>query len=121
MNTNEYKTIDEYLAAQPVHANELLGAVRATIRAAVPHATEAISYGMPTFRVNDKNMVHFAAFEHHIGFYATPDGHAEFEPELSKYKRGKGSVQFPIEEPLPLDLIRRIAEFRATQLDKGER
>jgi uncharacterized protein YdhG (YjbR/CyaY superfamily) len=121
MNVKEYKTIDEYVAAQPASIKEQLQTIRDTVHAAAPQATEAISYAMPTFRVNGKNMLHFAAFSRHIGFYATPDGHAEFEQELSKYRRGKGSVQFPIDEPLPLDLIRRIAEFRATQLSKGER
>ncbi len=121
MKSNEYSTIDDYIAAQPPYAKAQLQAIRATIHAAVPQATEAISYAMPTFRINGRNMLHFAAFSRHFGFYATPDGHAQFEAELSKYKRGKGSVQFPIDEQPPLDLIRRIAEFRATQLDKGER
>ena len=92
--------------------------MRTAIHEAVPEATEAISYGLPTFRINGKNMVHFGAGKHHIGFYATPDGHAEFEPELSKYKRGKGSVQFPLDQPLPLDLVKRIAQYRAEQLRK---
>lgn len=119
MNTDEPSTIDEYLAGQPPHSKDILESIRQAIHAAVPNATEAISYGIPTFRINGKNMVHFAAFPGHIGFYATPDGHAEFEPELSKYKRGKGSVQFSIDEPMPLDLIERIALFRAHQLKGG--
>lgn len=112
------KTIDEYLSEQSGQTRELLETVRRTIKLAAPESTEAISYGIPTFRVNGRNMVHFAGFEHHIGLYATPDGHAAFEDELNKYKRGKGSVQFPINQPLPLDLIARIARFRADELTK---
>ncbi len=119
MNSDKPSTIDEYLGVQSPHSKDILESIRLTIHTAVPDATEAISYGMPTFRVNGKNMVHFAAFPSHIGFYATPDGHAEFETELSKYKRGKGSVQFPIDEPMPLDLIKRIALFRSHQLKGG--
>lgn len=115
-----YSSIDEYIAGFEPDMGEKLSAIRKTIREAAPGAQEAISYGMPTFRLNGKNMVHFAGFAHHIGFYATPDGHAEFEPELSKYKRGKGSVQFPLDQPVPLDLIQRITTFRAQQLSKGE-
>lgn len=115
-----YSNIDDYLADFDSQMREKLAAIRRTIREAAPNAEEAISYGMPTFRMNGKNMLHFAGFAHHIGFYATPDGHAEFEPELSKYKRGKGSVQFPLDQPVPLDLIRRITTFRAQQLSKGE-
>lgn len=119
MNTNTPKTIDEYIANQPDSVKDILSTIRLTVQQAAPMATEAISYKMPTFRVNGKNMVHFASFPHHIGFYATPDGHEEFEPELSKYKRGKGSVQFPLGEPMPLDLIRRITIFRANKLNEG--
>ncbi len=74
---------------------------------------------MPAYKLNKKPLVYFAAYKNHIGFYATPSGHAEFSTELSKYKQGKGSVQFPIDEPMPLDLIERIVKFRAAEnLDK---
>lgn len=109
-------TIDEYNAGFPEPVQTLLTQLRQTIHDAVPDAAEAISYGIPTFRLNGKNMIHYGAFLDHIGIYATPDGHEEFEPELSRYKRGKGSVQIPLDEPLPLDLVRRIALFRANQL-----
>lgn len=115
----KYADIDEYIESCSGDTRTKLEAVRATIRKAVPQAQEAISYGMPAFRLHGKHLVYFAAFAHHIGFYATPQGHVEFEPELSKYKRGKGSVQFPLDEPLPLDLIRRISIFRAKQITKG--
>lgn len=113
------KTIDAFIASCYPDVQPTLEEVRRTIQAAVPDATEAISYGIPTFQLDGKNMVHFGASKHHIGFYATPDGHAEFEPELSKYKRGKGSVQFPLDQPMPLDLIRRIAVYRAKQIKEG--
>lgn len=109
-------SIDEYTAGFPAATQQILNSVRLTIQTAVPDATEAISYGIPTFRLNGKNLVHYAAFEHHIGFYATPDGHAEFASELAEYKQGKGSVQFPIDQPMPLDLMARIAQFRAEQI-----
>ena len=110
------ESIDKYIESFEPPIQSMLKSMRKTIHLAVPDSVEAISYGMPTFRIGGKNMVHFAAFTHHIGFYATPDGHAEFEEELNKYKRGKGSVQFPLDQPLPLDLVRRIALFRAKQL-----
>lgn len=107
--------IDEYIAAFPKNVQSLLKEVKATIQKAAPDATEAISYGIPTFKLNGKNLVHFAGYKNHIGFYATPTGHEEFKKELSKYKQGKGSVQFPIEEPLPLELITRIVKYRVAK------
>lgn len=89
----------------------MLESIRITIRKAAPDATEAISYAIPTFKLNG-NLVHFAAFKNHIGFYPTPTGIEEFEKELSVYKQGKGSVQFPIDKPLPLDLISKIVKYR---------
>src|SRR5688572_24924888 len=109
-------TINEYNAGFPEVTQDTLEQIRQTVKRAVPDATEVISYGIPTFRVGGKNLLHYGAFPHHIGLYATPDGHAEFEPELSQYKRGKGSVQFPLDKPMPLDLIERIALFRADQM-----
>lgn len=112
-------SIDDYIAQQADDVRGRLVAIRSTVCEAVPDAVEAMRYGMPTFRLMDRNMIHFAAFSHHIGVYATPEGHEEFEPELSKYVRGKGSVQFPLAEPLPLDLIRRMAVFRADTIRQG--
>jgi len=77
-----------------------------------PDAVESISYAMPAYKLNGKPLVYFAGYKNHIGFYATPTGHEAFKEELSKYKQGKGSVQFPVDEPMPLDLIRRIVAFR---------
>jgi len=104
--------IDAYIQMFPENEQVLLKQVRAAILKGAPEATELISYRMPAFKSYGRVLVYFAAFKNHIGFYAMPSGHAEFKKELSNYKQGKGSVQFPINEPLPLDLITRIAEFR---------
>ena len=107
-------TIDEYIAGFPPDVQERLRQMRAVIHAAAPEATEAISYQMPTFRLNG-NLVHFAAFKNHIGFYPAPQGIEAFQEELSKYKGAKGSVQFPLSEPIPFDLVTRIVQYRAWQ------
>ena len=108
-------TVDEYIAAFPGDVQQKLEQIRKTIKEAAPEAAELISYGMPGYKLNKKPLVYFAAFKNHIGFYATPSGHSKFSAELSKYKQGKGSVQFPLNEPLPFDLVRRIALFRASE------
>jgi len=107
-------TIDQYISGFPTEIQILLEQVRATIREAAPDAKEAIKYAMPTFVLNG-NLVHFAAFQNHIGFYPVPSGIVAFKEELSAYKNGKGSVQFPFNRPLPLDLIARIVEFRVKE------
>lgn len=89
--------------------------MRKTIKAAAPKAEEAINYGMPGYKYLGKPLVYFGGFENHIGFYATPTGHDAFKKELSVYKQGKGSVQFPLSEKLPLDLIKRIVQFRVKE------
>ena len=109
-----FTSIDEYIAAFPEETQKILEALRAVIKAAVPEAKEKISYQMPTFDLNG-NLVHFAAFKNHIGFYPTPSGIEAFKQELSGYAGAKGSVQFPINQPLPLDLIRRIVEYRVAE------
>jgi len=90
--------------------------MRQTIREAVPDAQEVISYAMPTFDLNGHHLVHFAGFANHIGLYPTPHGITAFEAELAPYKRAKGSVQFPHDQPLPLDLVRRIAQARRDEV-----
>ena len=104
--------IDEYIAGFPQDIQELLERVRTTIREAAPEATEAIKYQIPTFILNG-NLVHFAAFKNHIGFYPAPQGIEELKDELSAYKGAKGSVQFPYAQPVPFDLISRIVKFRS--------
>ncbi len=108
------KNIDEYIAAFPENIQVMLAELRATIQAAAPAAEEKISYQMPTFALNG-NLVHFAAFKNHIGLYPAPTGLEAFQEELSVYKTGKGSVQFPIDQPLPLDLIRKIVQYRVAE------
>jgi uncharacterized protein YdhG (YjbR/CyaY superfamily) len=108
------KTIDEYIEGLPKGVQRILSELRSTIEKAAPGATEKISYRMPTFYYNG-NLVHFAAFERHIGFYPTPSGVVEFQDELKKYHTSKGAIQFPIDEPLPLELVARIVKFRVAQ------
>ncbi|MBK7872849.1 MAG: DUF1801 domain-containing protein [Saprospiraceae bacterium] len=107
-------TIDEYIATFSEDIQAILQEIRATIKAAAPDAEETISYAMPTFKQNGV-LVHFGAFKQHIGFYATPSGNEAFQKELSKYKTGKGSIQFPLDKPMPLDLIRQMVEFKVAE------
>lgn len=111
---NSVENIDEYIAGFPASVQKILMEIRSTIRAAAPDATEAIKYQLPTFVLNG-NLVHFAAFDKHIGFYPTPSGIAAFEDELSEYHSAKGSVQFPLDRPVPYQLIRKIVEFRVKE------
>jgi uncharacterized protein YdhG (YjbR/CyaY superfamily) len=113
-------SVDEYIAEFPPETREVLQEVRAVIRSAAPGATETISYAIPTFDLNRRHLVHFAGFARHIGFYpgAVTVGEA-FAEELQPYKRGKGSVQFPLDRPMPADLIRRMVEFRVGEAMSG--
>ena len=111
----DIQNVNEYLQTFPEEVRELLEEVRATIVKNAPGAAESIAYGMPAYKLNGRPLVYFAAFAKHIGFYATPTGHAQFAAELSAYKQGKGSVQFPLNEPLPVDLIARIVKFRVEE------
>ncbi len=108
-------TIDVYIASFPDNVQGILETMRRTIKKAAPTAEETIRYQMPTFKLNGKNLVHFAAFKHHIGFYPTPSGITAFQKELSIYKQGKGSVQFPLDKPMPYDLVKRIVLFRINE------
>jgi uncharacterized protein YdhG (YjbR/CyaY superfamily) len=108
------KTIDEYIAGFPRDVQVTLEKIRRTIRKAAPDAEETIKYQMPTFTLKG-NLVHFAAFKKHIGFYPVPTGIEAFKKELSVYEGGKGSVQFPLDKPIPFGLIGRIVKFRAEE------
>lgn len=108
------KNIDKYIAGFPNDVQKILKKIRATIKKAAPAAEEKISYQMPTFFLNG-NLVHFAAFKNHIGFYPVPTGIEKFKKELSIYKGGKGSVQFPLDQPIPYGLISRIVKFRVKE------
>jgi uncharacterized protein YdhG (YjbR/CyaY superfamily) len=107
--------MDEYVATLPKNVQGILEKIRQTIRKAAPGAVETISYQIPTFKLNGKNLVHFAAWKNHIGFYATPSGNAAFKKEISHYKVAKGSIQFPLEEPIPYDLVAKIVLFRVME------
>lgn len=113
-NKGGFGSIDEYIATFPKEIQKILKQLRATIHSAAPDAEEKISYQMPTFFLKG-NLVHFAAYKNHIGFYPTPGGIRAFQKELSVYQGAKGSVQFPINKPLPLKLIRKIVKFRVAQ------
>lgn len=108
------QTIDEYIAGYPPEVQKRLEAIRAAVREIAPEAQETIKYGIPTF-VMHGNLVHFGAFKHHIGFYPTPAGLEQFDEQLRQYKRSKGTVQFPLDQPLPLDLVRRITAYRVKE------
>src|SRR5512138_2170910 len=121
MNKRQFETIDEYIAAFPEDVRDRLQTLRQLIQELAPTAQEAIKYQMPTFVLNG-NLVHFAAFKNHIGFYPTPSGTETFKQELSPYKTAKGSIQFPLAEPLPLPLIRKIVKFRVEEnLERGQK
>jgi uncharacterized protein YdhG (YjbR/CyaY superfamily) len=106
--------IDEYMAGLPENIQKILEELRSTIRKAAPAAEETINYGIPTFTLNG-NLVHFAAFKNHIGFYPAPSGIEAYKKELSVYEGAKGSVQFPIKDKLPLTLITKIVKFRVKE------
>ena len=116
MKTSEpgFNSIDEYIATFPPDIQAILQGLRATIRAAAPEAEEKISYQLPTYFLKG-NLVHFAAFKSHIGFYPAPSGIEAFQQELAVYKSSKGAVQFPIDKPLPLELVGRIVQFRVRE------
>lgn len=115
MDIRKHTTVDEYISTFDKETQTTLQQVRQTIQKAAPDATETIGYGMPNYKLGGKNLVYFAGYKSHIGFYATPSGHSAFVDELSKYKQGKGSVQFPINEPMPLSLITRIVKYRVKE------
>ena len=113
--TNKVSTINKYISYFPEDVQNILDKIRKTIKEAAPDATEAISYQMPTFKINGKNLVHFAGYKNHIGFYPIPSGIEAFKKELSSYKQGKGSVQFPLDKPIPYDLIKKIVIYRVDE------
>lgn len=104
--------IETYIAQFPEDVQQILTNIRAVIRETAPNAVESISYGMPAYKTNKKPLVYFAGYKNHIGVYATPAGHERFSEELSAYKQGKGSVQFPLSQPIPYNLIKRIVAFK---------
>jgi uncharacterized protein YdhG (YjbR/CyaY superfamily) len=109
---NTQNDIDKYISSFPNETQAVMKKIRAVIMQAAPHAQECMSYGMPAYKANDLVLVYFAAYKNHIGFYATPTGHKKFEAALSQYKQGKGSVQFPLNKPMPFTLISKIVKYR---------
>jgi uncharacterized protein YdhG (YjbR/CyaY superfamily) len=109
------KNIDEFIAGSPKETQELLKKMRSVIQKAAPGTEEAISYGIPTFKLNGRNLVHFSGYKEHIGFYPGAAGIESFQEALSKYKTSKGTVQFPLDKPLPVGLITQIVKFRIAQ------
>ena len=112
------ETVASYFAKFPETSQKRMQQIRTLILEKAPEAQESISYGMPAYKTNGKPLIYFAAFKNHIGLYATPSGHTHFADALSQYKQGKGSVQFPNEQPLPLDLIAEIIAFRVEENKK---
>ncbi len=112
--SSTYNTVDEYVASFPADKQALLHAVRQIILEEAPEAQESIAYKMPAYKLNGP-LIYFALFENHLGLYPTPEGISAFEKELKQYKQGKGSVQFPLAKPLPLDLIRQIVRQRVAE------
>lgn len=115
---NNFKSVEEYIKTFPSEIQLILEKVRHIIFNKAPEAIESISYGMPAYKTNGKPLVYFAGYKNHIGFYATPTGHTEFANELSNYKQGKGSVQFPVDHPIPYWLIEQIVVFRVKENEK---
>lgn len=113
--------VDEYIKNFPEHRQSALALLRNTIQEMAPGAKESISYGMPAYKLNGVPLVYFGGYDKHIGFYAIPTAHSAFASELSPYKQGKGSVQFPIEEPLPLELIKKMIAFRIQEVSESKK
>ena len=110
-----FNSIDEYIASFPKDIQKIMKQVRATIKTAAPNAEEKISYQMPTFTLNGKYLVYFAGWKTHIAFYGAPRGNAEFKEDLSAYETGQGTLKFPLDKPMPLDLITKIVKFRVAE------
>lgn len=117
MQTN-IQSVDDYIFGFPENIQEILVKIRGIIKENAPDAVESISYGMPAYKLNKKPLVYFAGYEKHIGFYATPQGHEQFAEQLAKYKQGKGSVQFPLNQPIPYELITDMVKFNVSKLQK---
>jgi len=115
MSRRQFKTVDEFIASFPKSVRDVLEELRRVIRESAPGAEETISYGIPTFDLNGRHLVHFSAYKHHVGFYPTSSGIEAFKKELSSFKTSRGTVQFPLDKPIPFDLVRKIVRFRVKQ------
>jgi len=110
------QTIDEYIESFPENVQSVLEKLRATVREAAPEALESISYDMPTFKLNGERLVYFSAWKNHIGFYSIPEGNEAFRKELSPYAGEKGSLRFPLDKPIPYDLVMKIVMLRTKEI-----
>ena len=113
--------VDKYISSSPGETQKILKKIRRIILEEAPDTLESISYKMPAYRTNGKPLIYFAGFKKHIGLYATPSAHTSFSDELSEYKHGKGSVQFPIDQPIPYDLIRNIVKFKVMENESSRK
>lgn len=114
-------TVDDYIQGFEGETRKRLEQMRAMVRAEAPAAVEAFSYGLVGYKMNGKPLVYFGGFPKHTGFYATPNGHEQFKKQFTPYKQGKGSVQFPLDQPLPLSLIKDVIHYRIEQCNEGKR
>ncbi|MBK8349556.1 MAG: DUF1801 domain-containing protein [Saprospiraceae bacterium] len=114
---DKYTSVDQYFASQPPAVVDILLKIKDVISSSAPEAVECIAYSMPAFKMHKKPLVYYAAFKNHIGFYALPSGNEAFQKELSKFKTGKGSIQFPLDKEIPYDLIRQIVAFRVAEVN----
>ena len=122
MATNKPDNIDEYISLFPPPVQEILKQIRTTIKATVPEAEETISYGMPTFTLHGNYLIYFAAYKNHIGVYPVPGGNPDFEKEFSNYTTsGRGTIQFPLNKPMPLEMIKKIVLFRVQESQQKPR
>lgn len=112
------ETMDEYIETFPAEVQRILEGIRRTIRKAVPDAVEAISYQIPTFKLDDRNIIHFAAYKKHIGFYPAPSGPKDFEKRIAPYRSGKSTIRFPLKDSIPQDLVRKIVELQIKETNK---
>jgi uncharacterized protein YdhG (YjbR/CyaY superfamily) len=118
MQNKKADSVERYIKEFPTEIQEILNQLRALVKSVAPQAIESISYGMPAYKYNKKPLVYFAAYEKHIGLYATPSAHEAFSKELSSYKQGKGSVQFPLSKDIPFPLIEKMIQFKLQELDQ---
>jgi uncharacterized protein YdhG (YjbR/CyaY superfamily) len=116
MLSGKFKDIDDYIRKAPKEFQVILKKMRLVISKKVPRGEEAIKYQMPTFRLNNTNLVHFAVLKNHLGFYPTPDPIVHFAKELKKYVSTKGAIQFPLDQPIPYDLVKKIVRYRVKQV-----
>jgi uncharacterized protein YdhG (YjbR/CyaY superfamily) len=114
--SKKFETINEYIESFPENVQSVLEKLRATVQQASPEAVESISYDMPTFKLNGERLVYFSAWKNHIGFYSIPKGNENFRKELSPYEGEKGSLRFPLEKPIPYDLVKKIVMFRMKEI-----